>query len=168
MKLWCIGHQTAVRTLQSTTHQCLNSIENIRRRFRTDKAHLRYKRLSNSRHGKFYVDTLFSKVRSIRGYKCGNLFTNSLGFKKFFPLATESEGKRNVVDFVQCVGIPPALHSDDAKVFAKGEFAKSCRKYQIQQTFSEPYSPWQNRAESGIRELKSYAGKLLQSTQAPL
>ena len=73
-----------------------------------------------------------------------------------------------MVDFVQCVGIPPALHSDDAKVFAKGEFAKSCRKYQIQQTFSEPYSPWQNRAESGIRELKSYAGKLLQSTQAPL
>ena len=52
-------------------------------------------------------------------------FTNSLGFMKFFPLATESEGKRNMVDFVQLVGIPPAIHSDDAKVFQHGFFKKT-------------------------------------------
>ena len=90
MKLWHIGYETAKRTLGATTHQCIRSLEDIRRRFRTDKAHLRYKRLSESRHGKFYVDTLFSKVKSIRGYTCGNIFTNTLGFKKFFPLRTES------------------------------------------------------------------------------
>ena len=129
---------------------------------------MRYKRLSSSRHGKFYVDTLFSKVKSIRGYTCGNLFTNTLGFKKFFPLVTESQGKTTMKDFVHMVGIPPAIHSDDAKVFQHGQFQKDCRKFQILQTFTEPYSPWQNRAESGIRELKSYASKIMQRVQAPL
>ena len=73
-----------------------------------------------------------------------------------------------MVDFVQLVGIPPAIHSDDAKVFKYGEFHKSCRKYQIKQSFTEPYSPWQNQAEGGIRELKSYAIKMMQRVQAPL
>ena len=150
VKLWNIGLSTAKRTLSSTTHQCIRSLEDIRRRFRTDKAHLRYKRLSESREGRFYVDTLFSKVKSIRGYTCGNLFVNTLGFKKFFPLSSESEGKRNMMDFIQIVGIPPAIHSDDAKVFLHGEFKKTCQKHFIKQSFMEPYSPWQNRAESGI------------------
>ena len=33
MRLWGIGFKTAKRTLQATTHQCLNSVENLRRRF---------------------------------------------------------------------------------------------------------------------------------------
>ena len=168
MRLWGIGLSTAKRTLKATTHQCLRTVDTIRRRFRTDLAHLRYKRLSNSRHGKFYVDTLFSKVKSIRGYTCGNLFTNTLGFKKFFPLKSESAGKSTMNDFIQLVGIPPSIHSDDAKVFQHGDFHKTCRKYQVLQSFTEPYSPWQNRAESGIRELKSYASKIMQRKQAPL
>ena len=168
VKLWNIGLSTAKRTLSATTHQCIRSLEDIRRRFRTDRAHLRYKRLSESRHGKFYVDTLFSKVKSIRGYTCGNLFVNTLGFKKFFPLKSESEGKRNMLDFIQIVGIPPSIHSDDAKVFQHGDFKKTCQKHFIKQTFTEPYSPWQNRAEAGIREVKSYARKLMQKVQAPI
>ena len=168
MRLWGIGLSTAKRTLKATTHQCLRSVETIRRRFRTDLAHMRYKRLSSSRHGKFYVDTLFSKVKSIRGYTCGNIFTNTLGFKKFFPLVSEAEGKKTMTDFIHMVGIPPSIHSDDAKVFQFGEFHKTCRKYNVLQTFTEPYSPWQNRAESGIRELKSYARKIMQQAQAPI
>lgn len=167
MKLWNIGFATAKRTIKATTHQCLRTIGTLQRRFRTDKAHMRYKRLS-TRHGRFYVDTLFSKVKSIRGYTCGNIFTNTLGFKKFFPLTTESQGQRTMVDFIQLVGIPHTIHSDDAKVFLHGEFKKSCRKYGVKQTFTEPYSPWQNRAEGAIRELKSYASKLMQRKSAPL
>jgi hypothetical protein len=167
MKLWGIGLATAKRTINATTHQCLSTIGTLRRRFRTDRAHMRYKRLT-TRHGRFYVDTLFSKVKSIRGYTCGNVFTNSLGFKKFFPLRTESEGQKSMVDFIQLVGIPHALHSDNAKVFMHGEFKRTCRKYDIQQTFTEPYSPWQNRAESAIREIKAFASKIMQRKNAPI
>lgn len=167
VRLWNIGLATAKRTIQATTHQCLSTVGLLRRRFRTDKAHMRYKQLS-TRHGRFYVDTLFTKVRSIRGYTCGNLFTNSLGFMKFFPLESESRGQTSMVDFIQLVGIPPAIHSDDAKVFAHGKFQKTCRKFGVRQTFTEPYSPWQNRAEGAIRELKAYASRLMQRKQAPL
>ena len=41
MRLWGIGMKTAIRTLRATTHQCLHTVENLRRRFRTDKAHMR-------------------------------------------------------------------------------------------------------------------------------
>ena len=103
---------------------------------------MRYKRLSESRHGKFYVDILFSKVKFIRGYTCGNLCTNTLGFKKFFPLETESQGRRTMVDVIQLVGIPPAIYLYDAKFFQHGDCKSTCRKYQVKQNFTEPYSPW--------------------------
>jgi hypothetical protein len=167
MRLWGIGLATAKRTIKATTHQCLSTVGTLRRRFRTDKAHMRYKRLT-TRHGRFYTDTLFAKVKSIRGYTCGNIFTNSLGFKKFFPLVSESQGQKSIVDFIQLVGIPHALHCDNAKIFTQGEFKKTCRKYDIRQTFTEPHSPWQNRAESAIRELKAFASKIMQRKAAPL
>ena len=73
-----------------------------------------------------------------------------------------------MVDFIQLVGIPMAIHSDGAKVFAKGELYQSCRKYGVPKTFTEPHSPWQNRAEGAIRELKSYTTKLMTRKSAPL
>ena len=47
-------------------------------------------------------------------------------------------------------------------------FAKLSRKFQIKQTFTEPYSPWQNRAEHGINEIKSYGNKIMEASNAPL
>jgi hypothetical protein len=84
-RLWGIGLKTACRTIQATTHRCVKTVGELTRRFRTDKAHMRYRRLS-TKHGLFYVDTLKSKVKSIRGFTCGNLYTNSLGFRKFSHL----------------------------------------------------------------------------------
>ena len=120
--LWNIGLKSAERTLKSTTHQCLRTVGNLSRRFRTDRAHSRYKRLS-TREGRFYVDTLFSKVKSIRGYTCGNLYTTSLGFKKFFPMESKSGGdcKATLQSLIHLVGIPPTIHSDNA-----GELQGAC------------------------------------------
>jgi len=58
--------------------------------------------------------------------------------------------------FIHEVGIPYELHSDDAKELMEGKFKQICREYGIKTTYSEPHSPWQNRAESGIRELKRH------------
>ena len=81
---------TAQRTLQATTHRCIRKVGDLTRRFRTDKSHMRYRRLS-TRHGRFYVDTLLSKVKSTRGFTCANLYTNDLGFRKLFPMEKESD-----------------------------------------------------------------------------
>ena len=98
---WQIGLNTAARTLKATTHTCVRSVGDITRRFRTEKAHMRYRRLT-TRHGLFYVDTLFSKVKSLRGFTCGNLYTNSMGFRKFFPMKdnTQAQNKRSLQAFI--------------------------------------------------------------------
>jgi len=116
----------------------------------------------------FYVDTLFSKVKSVRGFTCGNLYTNNLGFKKFFPMETVGESHNSLQYFIELVGIPHALHSDNHKSFVEGQFKKKCRKFDVKQSATEPHSPWQNRAESGIREVKSYARKVMQFEEVPI
>ena len=166
-RLWCIGLKTARRTLLATTHQCLRTAGVLSRRFRTDKAHMRYKRLA-TKQGLFYVDTLLSKIKSIRGFTCGDLYTNNLGFRKFFPMETQSESPHALQHFIEIVGIPPTLHSDNAKVFSKGAFVKKCKKFDINKTYTEPLSPWQNRAESGIKEVKKYGRRLMERESAPL
>jgi hypothetical protein len=166
-KMWGIGIKTAKRTLKATTHRCIKTVGDLTRRFRTDKAHMRYRRLS-TKHGQFYVDTLKCKVKSIRGFTCGNLYTNNLGFRKFFPMTTESETPKTLQTFISMVGLPPALHADNAKVFVEGDVKRKCQKYGIDQTFTEPHSPWMNRAETGIREIKAYGRKVMATTQAPI
>ena len=166
-KLWHIGIKTARRTLKATSHTCIRSVGNLTRRFRTDRAHMRYKKLS-TRHDLFYVDTLLSKIESIRGFACGNLYTNNLGFRKFFPMEFERHTPNNLQSFIKLVGLPPRIHSDNAKVFVHGEFGSNCAKHGIQQSFTEPHSPWQNRAETGIRGVKTFGRKIMEEEQAPI
>ena len=130
---------------------------------------MRYKKLS-TRGATFYVDTLFSKVISIRGFKCGNLYTTTLGFKKFFPMESKSgqEATAKLQSLIELVGIPPAIQSDGAKQFIKGEFQKRCRKYTIHQTLKEPNSPWKKCAEGGICELKKFSGKVMTKDDVPI
>ena len=64
-------------------------------------------------------------------------------------------------------GVPPKMIMDGSKEQTLGRFKK---KYQdadchIKQT--EPYSPWQNAAESAIRELKKAAGRKMVRAGAP-
>ena len=92
-QLWRIGLKTAERTLKASTHQCIRTTGVLTRRFRTDKAHMRFKQLS-THHGEFYADYLKCAVKSIRGFIGGTVYTNKLGFKKFFPMTTE-QGKEN-------------------------------------------------------------------------
>ena len=139
-KLWRIGLKTAERTLKSTSHQCIKTAGDLHRRFRTDKAHMRYKRMS-TKHGKFYVDTLFSKVKSIRGYTCGNLYTNNIGFRKFYPMVSnnQDESTSTLRYFIETVGLPHSLHADNHTT----------------KTFSCTFSPRGSGAFNGIDSFAS-------------
>ena len=81
---------------------------------------------------------------------------------------TGQECSNSLQSLIHLIGIPPLLHLDNTPEFVQGEFKKKCRKFDIYQTTTEPYSPWQNRAKSGIREVKSYASKLMERHQVPL
>jgi hypothetical protein len=65
------------------------------------------------------------------------------------------------------VGIPSHLHTDGAPEMTKGRWGDICREAGIRTTTTEPHSPWQNRAERNIRELKKGTLRLLQRTNCP-
>jgi hypothetical protein len=79
----------------------------------------------------------------------------------------KAEAGDALVEFIQDIGIPSEMHNDDAKEQTLGKWFEVMRKFQIKQTLSKPYSPWQVRAEGAIRECKKTTRQLMQSTQAP-
>jgi hypothetical protein len=52
------------------------------------------------------------------------LYTNDVDFTKVFPMKTKSEAPDTLVAFMQDVGIPSALHSDDAKELTQGRMGE--------------------------------------------
>ncbi len=95
------------------------------------------------------------------------LYINDLMFTKIYPMQAKSETGDSLQAFIHEVGIPHTLHSDYAKELAQGKFKKLCSDYGIPHTLTEPYSPWQNRAEGGIRELKRHVGRKMKSRNVP-
>jgi hypothetical protein len=88
VKHWGIGLDTVHRTLtammQSGIRRVLHPIE---RSYRTRQSHLRFSTLNT----RFFTNTMYSMMRSIRGNSCAQVFTNGLGYGLFYPLKKESE-----------------------------------------------------------------------------
>ena len=108
---WQIGVETAKRSLKATTHEALRTTNELHRRFRTDSAHRRFKSLSTL-HGECYCNTIKMSVKSVRGYVCGNIFTNRAIFIMFLPMMNESsaESAMTLNYFVHAVGIPKSIN----------------------------------------------------------
>ena len=166
-KRWGIGTQIAAQTLQVTTQKGIrNAVHPIHRRFRTKQVQLKYDQLG-TQHGRFYSDTMFSSVKSTQGNTMGQIFVNDIGFTRFMPMKMKSEAGYALSEFIQDVGIPASLHTDDAKELTLGTWRKTRLDHAIKQTLTEPHSPWQNRAEGAIRELKRHVQCLMNHSKTP-
>jgi len=95
------------------------------------------------------------------------LYTNDIGFMKVFPMKLKSEAPNTLIQFMKDVGIPSCLHMDDAKELEQGRMGEITRKAWILTTQSEPYSPWQVKAELANRELKKAVRYRLHKSNAP-
>ncbi|MEL6803179.1 MAG: hypothetical protein AAFO91_05255, partial [Bacteroidota bacterium] len=148
---WGIGIETAAKTLAVTTqHGIRNVTTPATRRFKTKAPAIRQFKLP----GRFYTDTMFGSVKSIRGHKCAQVFTNGEGFDYFLPMKTKGDAPWALQSLVHDYGVPTWITSDNAPELSEGKWAKTVREYQIRQTWTEPYSPWQNLCEASIREIK--------------
>jgi hypothetical protein len=164
---WGIGLEVAKQTLKMTTQKGIRQVVGpIERRLRTRQAHLRYKQLSN-RHGRFYTDTFFASMPTLSGKTMAQLYTNDIHFMKIYPMMSKSDTADSLLSFIHHVGIPASIHSDYAKEIKQGKFHKLCKEYHIPVTTTEPYSPWQNRAEGAIRELKRHVQRKMHSQNVP-
>jgi hypothetical protein len=82
-------------------------------------------------------------------------------------MKSKTEVANTLLQLIQDVGIPAAINSDGAQELQHGKWNQVRSDYGIPQTITEPYSPWQNRAEINIREAKKRISRLMQRTHTP-
>jgi Reverse transcriptase (RNA-dependent DNA polymerase) len=162
---WSISLESAQRTLQATTQRFIRSaMDPIDRRFRTQQTQFRYNRLNT----RFYLDTMFSNLRSTRGNSCAQVFVNDFGFSKLIPMKSKGDAGLALDELFSDIGVPTMLHTDGAKELTGGRWKQVREKHGgIRQTLAEPYSPWQNRAESEIREVKRTTRRIMHKAKVP-
>ena len=164
-KRWHIGLDAAQRTMKVTTQLGVRSLVHpAQRRFRTAMPHLRYPRL----HGTFYGDIMKGEVKSLRSFKYSHIIGNGKGFSKFFPMTVKNETVQSLDDFVQTYGIMDRLLTDgDPTMESSKAWKKAVSGYKIHQKWTEPHSPWQNRAELDVREAKRGIRRFTKKTGSP-
>ena len=163
------GLETAQRTLKTTTQRGIrHAIHPLHRRYRVDHLNLHRRRLRDV----FYMDTLFSKVKSISGFTCAQLITNG-SFTRVYPMETKASVNiaRALQEFVDDVGIPETLVCDFAseQTGKNTDVMKLIRHANIKlRTAEKGRGITQNHwAETEIREVKTKWKSRMRSAQVP-
>ena len=71
------------------------------------------------------------KITSVRQQMCSQIFTNGLGFDIPYPLAGKGDASLGLDRFIQEVGIPQVLITDEVKEETLGAWLSTSWKYQI-------------------------------------
>ncbi len=155
------GIETAQKTLKTTTQRGVRyAIHPLHRRYRVDHLNLHKRRLADT----FYMDTLFSKVKSLNGMECAQLITNG-SFTRVYPMESKSSHDiaQALTEFIDDVGVPGTLICDFAteQTGKNTEVMKVVRRNQIRLLLAEKGrgTTQNHRAETEIREIKTN-GKL--------
>jgi hypothetical protein len=164
-KRWYISLEAAHDTMNVTTQAGVRNVY-LYAEWKVHKkaTSLRFPNLDAT----FYVDSLFSLVKSIYGHTGGSNFTDDLGFNKFFPWNKKSSNPDDLMQFIHTVGIPNTIVSNNALEETRGRSSEIMQEYRIHLQTTAPHSPWKNRAEACIRELKKYVCNVLCRTGAPV
>jgi hypothetical protein len=107
---------------------------------------MRYDRLKSDH----CTDYMFANATSTRGNNGGQVYTNSTNWIKIYP--TVSKG--NCHETFDLLAHREGLPLDQAKEVTMGWMRRKVRKAGVHYKECEPYSPFQNGVEGGIRELK--------------
>jgi hypothetical protein len=161
---WGTSLPVAQRTLQVTTQRGMRFVSNdLTRRFRTRQAQLQY----TFQRGPVYSDTLFNENSSIRGNKCAQIFVASNDHAVIYPLKSKSDAFTTLNSYSTKFGIPNPIITDNAGEETGDDWERVRKKFLMEQRLTEPYSPWQNRAESEIRELKKHFRRIMNKSRTP-
>jgi hypothetical protein len=116
-----------------------------------------------------YSDTLFSHIRSVRGFSCAQIFTDGHGFVRVYPMKSKSEAHHALMRFIHYVGVPKDLLTDQAPEEMCSEWGQIVKKYRIWQKTTKAHPPpWQNHAEAEIRWLKKITRRALRAQSTPV
>ena len=149
-----------VKTLQAETR------EYMRDHYKTRVFATRPRRINDV----CYSDTFFSSLRSIRGYKCFQLFAFKLSkFDKVILMKREACAPTAYEDLIRSIGAPNKTVTDNASVLTGVTWTNINRKYCIETGLTVPHHQHQNYSEGVGGNFKFAVLKLLHNTpHAPL
>jgi len=134
------------------------------RRFKTNDRMLRYSRLSTN----MYTDTMFASKASLRGNTCGQVYTNDIDFTRFYPMKDRKEIPDTLSQFFREEGVPSQLIVDGAREQIGQKVRRTCSDANCGIRQLEYDTPWANRTEMAIRELKRGVRRMMRSSLSPL
>jgi len=116
----------------------------------------------------FAADTWFASTQAIGGYTCAQIFYGTTSrFIVLYPMKREADGPHAFEDFIRDVGAPYKIKSDNSTMQSGKAWTMICRKYVIQQCFTEPNHPNQNQAEFYIGEVNRMVIVVMDRSGAP-
>ena len=98
---------------------------------------------------------------------CAHLIGNGMGYSKFVPMESKSDAHLSLDSFIKSHGIMENLVVDGDPTMAYKDWKRTIREFRINQTTTEPYSPWQNKAELDVREVKHGIKRYKRRTNSP-
>lgn len=166
-KRWNVPPDRAKQTVGVTTQrgvrQCLGS--GLTRRYPTNDRMLRYNRLRQP----VFTDTLIAGTTSWRP-RCNNysqVFATNFGWTRAHGMRRKGEAHEALSLLFQREGVPPEMIADCSKEQTLGDFKRKCKEAACYLKPIEPYSPWMNSAEVGIRETKRGTSRKMIKTGSP-
>jgi hypothetical protein len=161
---WNIPLERAKRTLAVTTQRGIKTRPTtLTRRFKTNDRMLRYNRLNAD----MFTDTLESGTTSRRQNKFAQVFVIPPNWTKVYPMRTRGEAHHCLSLLFHEIGVPDKMVMDGSKEQTQGEFRKKLRDAGCYVHQTEPYTPWSDRAELAIRELKRKTRRQMVASHCP-
>lgn len=148
----------AVTTLLAVRHYNEPRYSSYNHRFR----YLTRKRIA----GRFWTDTFFAE-ESHSNNICAQIFVNEYRYVLVIPLRTKSDAPAALRMFLDNVGLPEVIVSDNAKEQRSMEWKRILREFGVKDHPIEAYKYWQNYAENGVKMVKFRAAKIMEQKAVP-
>ena len=164
-KNWKIGLEVAKRTVEATTQLAVRDFTHTTggRRLKPYAWVLKHRRLE----AEVFSDTMFGKVKSLRGNTCCQIFATAFHFVRAYPMASKKDAHYALDKFFEQIGVPRCIIPDNAKEMTEGPWKKKCARAQVPIHPIEAYTPNANLAEDNIREAKRLFERTMLRTNAP-
>ena len=158
------------KTLDNTTQLCAEPVEMERRELPRQHRKKRLHPLHPKRlHGRTDSDTFFSSVKSIRGYKCVQLFVHVPSDFLFVRcMQREKHSHGALQDFIREVGAPTTLITDNSQTQTGEKWKATSRQVMTKQRKFAPHNQNQNKAERRIGDAKHKTMQVMRWANAPL
>jgi len=115
-----------------------------------------------------FMDTFFTSVKSIRGYKCAQLLVSDYGYIGILPMESRKDIHLALKQFFKDRGVPHVLVCYRIAEQIGGKTRASCNQSGCTVKALEKNTPWSNRAELYIGLVKKEILRELKRSDAPM